>query len=199
MPGPKDTIRDSFRFKIKGKQKPTRSLKDSSSVLSTCQELEGWLRAVNKSSVPGKFKFWIYQHGISFYRKLWPLLVYEVPLSTVEALERKVSNCPRRWLGLPRSLSNIELYGNNTKLQLPLKSWSWVTQTQEALMHRDSRDPKVAQVGVAVKTRRKWSQNDLVGMVAHGRVGFGLVQTPRCKDSKGKERQIIFFCLSKGL
>lgn len=41
------------------------------------------------------------------------------PLTNVETLERKVSNHLRRWLGLLKSLSNIELYGNN-KLQLPL-------------------------------------------------------------------------------
>lgn len=58
-------------------------------------------------------------------------------------------------------------------------------------MYRDSRDPKVAQAEVVVKTGRKWNaqaavldaesrlcQKDLVGVVARGRVGLGLVQTP---------------------
>jgi len=45
---------------------------------------------VDKSGLPGKFKAWIYQHGI-LPRILWPLLVYEVPISTVEGFERRVS------------------------------------------------------------------------------------------------------------
>lgn len=131
------------------------------------------------------------------------LLVYEVPISTVETLERKVSSCLRRWLGLPRSLSNITLYGNTTKLPLPLKSLEEefkVTRTREVLIYRDSNDPKVAQAGVVVKTGRKWSASsavldvearlrhkDLVGVVAHGRAGLGMLPTPpRHKECKGK-------------
>ena len=214
----KGKVTDRFRFNIEGKQIPTisekpvkslgkvfdSSLKDSSSVQSTCQELDSWLRAVDRSGVPGKFKAWIYQHGI-LPRILWPLLVYEVPMSTVETLERKVSSCLRRWLGLPRSLSSIALYGNSTKLRLPLKSLEEefkVTRTREVLMYRDSRDPKVAQAGVVVKTGRKWSakaavldaesrlrQKDLVGVVAHGRAGLGLFPTPRQRECKGKEKR----------
>jgi len=98
-------------------------------------------------------------------RILWPLLVYEVPISTVETLERKVSSCLRRWLGLPRSLSNIALYGNTTMLRLPLKSLEEefkVTQAREVLMYKDSDDPKVAQAGVLVKSGRKWSAQTAV-------------------------------------
>lgn len=131
----KGKVTEKFHFSIKGAKIPSlseqpvkslgkvfdSSLRDSASVQSTCQELGSWLRVIDRSGLPGKFKAWIYQHGV-LPRILWPLLVYEVPISTVETLERKVSSCLRRWLGLPRSLSNIALYGNTTMLQLPLKS-----------------------------------------------------------------------------
>ena len=39
----------------------------------------------------------IYQHGV-LPRLLWPLLVYDVPISTVEAMERALSGYIRRWL-----------------------------------------------------------------------------------------------------
>lgn len=215
----KGKVTDRFRFNIDGSmipsisEKPVKSLgkvfdsslKDASSIQATCQELDSWLRAVDRSGLPGKFKAWIYQHGI-VPRILWPLLVYEVPISTVETLERKVSTLLRRWLGLPRSLSNIALYGNTTKLRLPLKSLEEefkVAQTREVLMYRDSRDPKVAQAGVVVKTGRKWRaqdavldaesrlrHKDLVGVVAQGRVGLGMVPTPpRHRECKGKEKR----------
>ena len=181
------------------------SLKDSSSVQTTCKDLGSWLQAVDRSGLPGKFKAWIYQHGI-LPRILWPLLVYEVPISTVETLERKVSSSLRKWLGLPRSLSNIALYGNTTKLRLPLKSLVEefkVTRTREVLMYRDSKDPKVAKAGVVVKTGRKWSaqaavqdaesrlrHKELVGVVAQGRAGLGMFPAPpRLRECKGKEKR----------
>lgn len=61
-------------------------------------------------------------------------------------LERKVSCCLRRCLGLARSLS--------TKFQLRLKSLEEefkITQTKELLMYRDSRDPKVTQTRMVIK------------------------------------------------
>ncbi len=80
--------------------------------------LATWLTAIDKSGLPGKFKAWIYQHGV-LPRILWPLLVYEVPITTVEVLEKSISKFLRRWLGLPWFLSSIALYGHSTKLQLP--------------------------------------------------------------------------------
>ena len=69
-------------------------------------------------------------------------------------------------------------------------------------MYRDSRDPKVAQAGVEVKTGRKWRaeaavldakswlcQKDLVGVVAHGRAGLGMFPTPQYRERKGKEKR----------
>lgn len=56
------------------------SLKDTDSIKATISDLERWLRTVDKSGIPGKFKAWIYQHGI-LPRILWPLLIYEVPMA----------------------------------------------------------------------------------------------------------------------
>lgn len=50
-----------------------------------------WLVEVHKSGLPGKFKARIYQQGI-LPRLLWPLLIYDVPLSIVESFRRKISH-----------------------------------------------------------------------------------------------------------
>lgn len=84
----------------------------------------------------------MYQHGV-LPKLLCPLLVHEVPMMTVEALERTISQFLRRWLWLPRSLCS-------TKLQLK------VIRAREVMMYRDSSDIKVASAGMLVKTRRKW-------------------------------------------
>lgn len=64
------------------------SLNDRESIKAASADLEGWLKTVDKSGPPGRFKAWVYQHGI-LPRILWPLLIYEVPMTVVEGFEQK--------------------------------------------------------------------------------------------------------------
>lgn len=164
------------------------TLRDTAALKATSRELGTWLVAVDKSGLPGKFKAWIYQHGI-LPRLIWPLLVYDIPLTTIDGLERKASGYLRRWLGLPLSLSSKALYGNKNKLQLPFSSLSeefMVTCAREVLLYRDSSDTKFSLAGIEVRTGRKWRAQEavdqaevrlhhrmLVGAVALGRAGLG--------------------------
>ncbi|KAL4008469.1 hypothetical protein ACER0C_002321 [Sarotherodon galilaeus] len=182
------------------------SLKDAASIQATNKDLETWLSSVDKSGLPGKFKAWIYQHGI-LPRILWPLLVYEVPISTVEGFEMRISRFLRRWLGLPRSLSSIALYGHNNKLKLPFSSLSeefMVSRSRELLQYRESSDPRVALAGIEVRTGRKWraaeavdiavsrlQQRVIVGAVAQGRAGLGSSRTPNYNKAQGKEKRSL--------
>ena len=59
------------------------SLSDKQNVRETCKQLDDWIKTVDKSGSPGKYKAWIYQHGI-LPRLLWPLLVYDVPMKWKE-------------------------------------------------------------------------------------------------------------------
>jgi len=91
-------------------------------------------------------------------RLLWPLLVYDVPMTAVEKMERMESSYLRRWMGVPRSFSSIGLYGEGTKLQLPLKSLTEefkVTKVRQVLLLRNSKDEKVREAKVKVKIGRK--------------------------------------------
>lgn len=149
------------------------SLKDADSIKATSADLESWLRSVDKSDLPGRFKAWVYQHGI-LPRILWPLLIYEVPMTVVEGFEQKVSSYLRRWLGLPRSLSSIGLYGNTNKLRLPFSSVREefiVTRAREHLQYSGSRDAKVSSAGIVVRTVRKWRAADAVTTEAQGHHG----------------------------
>lgn len=182
------------------------SLRDAVSTQAINQELETWLAVVDKSGLPGKFKAWIYQHGI-LPRILLPLLDYEVPISVVEGFEMRVSRFLRRWLGLPRSLSSIALYGQNNKLKLPISSLCeefMVTRARELLQYRESSDPKVAHAGIEVRMGRKWRaaeavdiaesrlrQRALVGAVAQGRAGLGSGNSTRFDKAQGKERRSL--------
>ncbi|XP_061589349.1 uncharacterized protein LOC133454644 [Cololabis saira] len=216
----KGKVTDRFRFSIGATEipsvgeKPVKSLgkiydctlKNTAALQATSEELGSWLKAVDKSGLPGKFKAWIYQHGI-LPRLLWPLLVYDVPMTTVECFERKVSSFLRKWLGLPRSLSSIALYGRNNKLKLPFSSLMeefMVTRAREVLLYRDSSDTKVSSAGIEVRTGRKWRaqeavdqaesrlrHSELVGKVASGRAGLGSNPRPSYNKTQGKERRLL--------
>ena len=54
---------------------------------------------------------------------LWPLLVYKIFSTTVEATEARINKFTRRWLGVPPDLTEVAMYCRKPKLRLPLKSW----------------------------------------------------------------------------
>ena len=209
---------DKFRFSIAGTMIPTLSecpvkslgkifdttLRDTNAVRAAVGDLALWLTRVDKSGLPSRFKAWIYQHAV-LPRILWPLFVYDSPMTTVEAMERKINNYLRRWLGFPRSLSNAALYGSSNALRLPFKGLMEefvVSRTREVMLYRDSKDPKVASAGIEVRTGKKWCAKQelgnaeeqlrlkaLVGTVAIGRAGLGYFPSIQIHKAKGKQRR----------
>ena len=77
-------------------------------------QLHQWLRLIDKSGPPGKYKAWIYQHCV-LSRLMW-MMLYEIPTSTAEAMERCVNSFLRRWLGVPPSFTSIGLYSRTLHL-----------------------------------------------------------------------------------
>ncbi len=122
-------------------------------------------------------------------------------MTVVEGFEQKVSSYLRRWLGLPRTLSNIGLHGNTNKLSLPFSSVREefiVARAREHLQYSVSRDAKVSGAGIVVRTGRKWRAAEAVqqaetrlkhkailGTVAQGRAGLGSLS-------------LIWLCQQKG-
>ncbi|KAL3970378.1 polycystin 1L2 [Sarotherodon galilaeus] len=187
------------------------SLKDAAFIQATNEDLETWLPTrPMKTWRPGSLQWinlaWIYQHGI-LPLILWTPLVYEVPISTVERFEMRISRFLCRWLGLPQSLSSIALYGDSNKLKLPFSSLSkefMVSRSRELLQYRESSDPPVALAGIEIRTGQTWraaeavdiavsrlQQRVLVGTVAQGRAGLGNSRTPNYDKAQGKERRLL--------
>lgn len=106
---------------------------------------------------------------------------------------------------MPRSLSSIALYGKKNKLTLPINGLSeefMVTRAREVLQYRDSKDPRVSQASIEVRTGRKWRAHEavdqaksrlrhkeLVGPVAIGHAGLGSTPITHYNKLKGKERR----------
>ena len=180
------------------------SLKDTAAKQKTIKDLEEWLTKIDKSGLPGRFKAWLFQHAV-LPRILWPLIVYDIPITTVESLERAISNRLRRWLGLPRCLSGAALYGNSNALRLPCSSLVEefkITKARELLQYTESEDPKVAAAGIQIRSGRKWSarrelqvaeeslrHKDILGSIAKGRAGLGFFPSTHTISAKGKERR----------
>ena len=125
-------------------------LKDKAQVDQLRKEVASGLDNIDKTLLPGKLKLWCMQYGL-LPRLIWPLTLYEVPLSKVEKLERLVSSYARKWLGLPRCLSSIGLYGKGM-LDLPISSLSEeykCAKVRLEMMLLDSSDPVVAQAALS--------------------------------------------------
>ncbi len=107
----------------------------------------------------------------------------------------------RKWLGLPRCLSNAALFGRNT-LRLPLRTISLGYKQEKVRLVfelQDSPDPVVQNAKAQVQTGSKWKaahaihqaitrlkHQEVVGMVQHGRAGFGLGTSPKMWSKASK-------------
>ena len=145
------------------------------------------LSAIDKTPLPGRLKLWCLQFGL-LPRLMWPLTVYEIPISGVERLERTVSSHIRKWLGLPRCLTSVALY-NKGALSLPVSSLTEEYKAAKARLEMtlaESQDRAVRAAAPRLNTGRKWvpaeavrqaksalRHADIVGQVQHGRKGLG--------------------------
>ena len=163
-------------------------LKDSAQSDQLREETIKGLVSIDKTLLPGKLKLWCLQFGL-LPRLMWPLTVYEIPMTKVEKLERTVSSYIKKWLGLPRCLSNIGLYGH-CALELPISSLTEefkCTKVRLNMTLTESQDEVIRAAAPRLTTGRKWNPSeavqqaksalkhkDIVGQVQHGRGGFGL-------------------------
>lgn len=178
-------------------------LKDVKQVEQLKQDTISGLRNINNTSLPGKLKLWCFQFGLP--RLMWPISIYEVTLSHANRLERLVNAQVRKWLGLPRCLSSIGLYGNGA-LSLPVSSLVEEYKCAKARLEMtltESRDPLVRGAAPILATGRKWKpaaavavaktalrHRDIVGHVQNGRGGLGMEKTtPTWQKATPAERR----------
>ena len=85
------------------------SLKDIRNVQVVGNQVQKWQKKIEKSELPRKFKAWIYQHSLLPWLA-WLFTIYEMPVLTVVAMERKIKSQLRKWFGIPPSFTSIGLY-----------------------------------------------------------------------------------------
>ena len=181
------------------------SLNDRDNVRKLERQVEDGLKTIDHCRLPGKFKTWLYQHSL-LPRLIWSLM-YEVPNTTVKALERITSRHLRKWLGVPPSFTNIGLYGKTNKLQLtlsPLVEEFKVAKKRLVLTLKDSPDELIRDTRIETRTSKKWAvteavkqaentlkQKDIVGVTAVGLQGIGATNTALWSQSDQKERRAL--------
>ena len=170
---------------------------------------EEGLEAINRTQLQGAHKVWIVQFML-IPKLLWPLQVYEIGISAVEAIERKISKYTRKWLGLPPGLTTVALYSRTAKLRLPCKAITeefQVSKVRLQMMLTDSQDPAVRVVDTKLKTGRKWKASEAVARAeeaAKFKEILGVTQTDRhgvgyesemrmwwSKASRTEKRQLV--------
>lgn len=85
------------------------SLKDKEQVQQLRKQVSSGLQAIDNIQLPGRLKTWCLQFGL-LPRLLWPNTPYEVPVSTLEKLDRVITGYIKKWLGVPLCCTNIGLY-----------------------------------------------------------------------------------------
>ncbi|GFO04289.1 reverse transcriptase [Plakobranchus ocellatus] len=88
----------------------------------------------------------------------WPLLVYDILSTTVEAIEAKINKYTRKYLGVPPGLSDVAMHCPKAKLKFALKSILEEYKCGKArllTMLEESDDPVVKTVQPSLKTGRK--------------------------------------------
>ena len=216
----KGKVDNRYRFRVGEEtiptvsEKPVKSLgkwfdstlRDTQNNKAVLDQVAEWMLKVEKSGLPGKYKAWCFQHGV-LPRLLWPLLVYEIPLTTVETMEKKTTTYLRRWLGVPPCFSSAHFFGRSNKLRTPLSSITEeykVTKVRQQLMLRDSSDTVLQAARIPVRTGSKWSavdtvaevesrlrHKDIVGTVTEGRLGLGCITRASWKAANSQERRAL--------
>ena len=77
-----------------------------------------------------------------------------------------------------------------------------ITKTRKLLQYAESEDPKMAAVGIQIRSGRKWSakrelqvaeerlrHKDILGSIAKGRAGLFFFPSTHTTSAKGKERR----------
>ena len=214
----KGKVKEAVTFNVAGQNIPTvsqepvkslgrwydSSLKDTKRGAETSELAKAGLQTIDKCGLPGKYKVWCLQFML-IPKLLWPLLVYEISTTTVEAIEAKINRFTRKWLGVPPGLTDVALYCRKAKLRLPLKSVVVEYKCGKARlmsMLEDSEDPVVRAVQPTVKTGRKWKAEEAVNLAKESlkmkevtghtqcdRKGLGSSGMKWWSKTEGKERR----------
>ena len=108
--------------------------------------IEDAIKKLDKSDLAGTMKVWGYQFML-LATVSWKLMIYELPMSWVEGMERKINKWLRKWLGISKNITDVALFCPETPCPLPLRSLVKEfkkTKVNASIQLRQSQDEEVA-------------------------------------------------------
>ena len=182
------------------------TLGEKQQIEDAVKDISEGLKRIGKSKVPGRYKCWMVQHML-LPRAMWPMTIYNVPLSKVEEVQRKITVAMKRWLRLPMSLSADVLYARTTKLQLPYSSFVEevkAAKSRTKVTLETSQDECVRNANINIDGGRKWKSGtaaeeaksrlrlqDIGGIPNRGREGLGMTHRQYYGKSTQKEKRSL--------
>ena len=122
------------------------SLEDFKACKDLCEKFEKSLRQIDKSPLLGVMKAWALVHILQ-WQIHWDYMIYDIPLSTIEWMEKGQNLFLRKWFGFAQHLSDVALYCDRVPCPLPLKSLVALfkeTKVTTYMQLKYSRDDQVA-------------------------------------------------------
>ena len=179
------------------------SLTDRKSKNELFVKVKDGLKIIDRSFLTGIQKLFTYQN-LFLPRIGWPLMIYEIPFSWVENVEKKVNVFLRKWLGVNQSISNVALFCKDSPCPLPISSLctDFMKRKVGSLIQlQESSDPQVSRNVPTLNTGRKWkpenalklAENDvrvsnMIGTTPTGKSGLGCRKNKYSFDSPFKKQ-----------
>ena len=166
-----------------------KTLTEREQIEFTTKQALSDLKKIDCCKIPGRYKAWILQH-MMMPKLMWPLSIYNVPLTTVEWLQMKITAYLKKWLKLPKSLSSSCFYSRTTKLRLPYSSLTEEFKAAKArnlVTFQESKDECIKNAGIVVdagskantpaeviEAKSRLRVQELVGVPNKGKEGLGM-------------------------
>jgi len=159
------------------------------------------LKQLNRSKAKGAMKLWA-MHHILLQQVRWDLMVYDLPPSYIEDLEKEFNKRIRQWLGVAKCLTDVALYGKGTPCPLPFVSLVHLFKKTKVTSHiqlLESSHPEIVENVIpsgapnAVKWRLSQVTTYKTGLGSSLEVNLGALRviehTLTCKEHVGSVRQ----------
>ena len=180
------------------------SLDEKEQTMAIESQLKDDIRKIEKCRIPGRYKAWMLQHML-LPRLMWPLSIYNVPLTFVDRLQNRITAALKKWLGLPKSLSQACLYSKSAKLRLPyteLKEEFKAAKARNLMTLEESDDVHIRNATISVDgghksdtpgelcdAKSRLRMKDIVGIPNVGREGLGMRKRMYFKNSNKTDRR----------
>ena len=188
--GNKITPLQNMPVKYLGK-KYTASLNEKEQIQNVIKMIEDETKKIDQCKLPGRYKSWILQHML-IPRLMWPLRIYNIPLTTIENLQKLLTKFIKKWLGIPKNLSTASLYSKSAKLRLPFSELQEEFKTAKACnlaTFQNSKGPCTCISGAELKVdagrktittveideaKSRLRMQEITGVSNKGREGLGM-------------------------